>query len=162
MITQERLKELLHYDPDTGSFTRKIRRGPQAPTGPITNQIHPRGYIYIQLDGNKYQAHRLAWFYIHGELPTQLDHIDNDGTNNQISNLRPATPQQNQFNKRRSSKHATPKGVHYDPERNKWRACATLNRKHYYLGRYDTIREAADAYQAFTRNHHGEFRNDPT
>jgi len=53
-LTQIRLKELLHYDPDTGLFTW-LRPGWK---GVIAGTHHPSGYIHIRVDNKPYRAHR--------------------------------------------------------------------------------------------------------
>ena len=83
-LSAERLKELLHYDPDTGVFTRRVSRGP-ARAGSVAGADTRDGYRKIHLDYKFYLMHRLAWLYTHGEFPTEfIDHIDGDRANNRI------------------------------------------------------------------------------
>jgi hypothetical protein len=100
MITQERLKELVHYNPITGIFTRKIcKPRSSVPAGNSTGSL-AKGYILLKLDGKSYRAHRLAWLYMTGEYPQlSIDHIDGATSNNKWDNLRLATNSQNQCNK---------------------------------------------------------------
>lgn len=90
----------------------------------------------------------------------QVDHIDGNGLNNQRSNLRLATNQQNSFGSRKSfnklysSKY---KGVSFDKSREKWAAKIQINRKYKYLGRYETELEAAQAYNVAAVRHFGEY-----
>ena len=93
MITQQRLKELVIYSPDTGKFfwTNKPEL---VEAGWISN-----GYHVIRLDGKVYKAHHLAWLYFYGELPAMLDHEDWDKLNNAITNLRRADFNLNNFNR---------------------------------------------------------------
>ena len=98
MLTQKRLKELLHYDPDTGIFTRKLKRRKHL-KGEIAGCSDAKRYILIKIDGIQYKAHRLAWFYVYGEMPRrQIDHKDHNICNNRINNLRNVTNAQNQQN----------------------------------------------------------------
>ena len=73
-ITEARLKERLHYDPDTGIFTwLKMSRQPKRLGSVAGGRCD--GYIQIYLDGLIYRAHRLAWLYMTGEWPVgYLDH----------------------------------------------------------------------------------------
>lgn len=74
MVTQDRLKELFTYDPDTGLFTRTIgRKGVAA--GSIAGTVLLNGYIKISIDHKQYLAHRLAWIYVNGYAPDSIDHI---------------------------------------------------------------------------------------
>jgi len=103
LITHERLKELLHYDPGTGVFTNRINRGRGASAvraGDVAGSEHDDGrYIKIQIDGRGYQAGRLAWFYMLGVWPPeQTDHEDLDGTNNRFANLRSCSGSRNHAN----------------------------------------------------------------
>src|SRR5690606_34614864 len=99
MLTQQRLKELLYYDPETGIFTRLVgRSGPRARAGDVAGSDNGKGYIRIYVDGRPYKAHRLAWFYMHGEWPEEIDHRNGERADNRLSNLRPVTRQQNNLN----------------------------------------------------------------
>ncbi|WP_082537400.1 MULTISPECIES: HNH endonuclease signature motif containing protein [unclassified Aureimonas] len=107
MITQSELMQLFSYDPSTGDFTRlsRIRRHQAGETAGWTDD---RGYRRIKIDGRNHFAHRLAWLYVHGTLPTQIDHINQDTGDNRIANLRDATHALNQRNKRNSSLYRPP------------------------------------------------------
>ena len=92
MLTQERLKERLDYDPDTGVF---VSLGTGDSIG-----VHDEGYVRITMkDRKKHYAHRLAWLYVHGKWPEgDIDHIDRNKSNNAISNLRDVPRAINIFN----------------------------------------------------------------
>lgn len=100
MITQNRLKELVHYEPETGNFYARVKRGNVNPSDrPMPNKPNDSGYIRMRVDGKSYRAHRLAWLYMTGKLPLdKIDHIDNNPSNNHWENLREATNQQNMCN----------------------------------------------------------------
>ena len=98
-FTVARLRELLHYEPTTGIFTRVVGRRGAAKAGDVAGCLHPNGYIYICVDGKRYMAHRLAHLYMVGAWPpAMIDHRDNCKHNNTWANLRPATGSENQLN----------------------------------------------------------------
>jgi len=90
MLTQQRLKEVLVYNPCSGTFRwRKSRL--KAKAGKLAGCRRSDGYLLIKIDGRSYRAARLAWFYTYGEWPTEIDHINRDQTHDSIWNLRNAT-----------------------------------------------------------------------
>lgn len=146
MITQERLKQLLHYDPDTGIFTR-IESNRVDRLGKQAGSCNTKGHIQIRLDGTLYVAHRLVWLYMTGEFPiNQLDHIDGDKTNNKIANLREATNKQNQENVPLQVNNTSGyRGVSFDKRLKKFRAYVCHNRQQITLGFFITAELAAAA-----------------
>lgn len=158
MLTQERLKELLHYDETTGLFTWLVaRQGVRSCA--VAGHLSQNGYIVIRIDGRIHKAHRLAWLYFYGNFPpAEIDHIDRRRANNSITNLRPATSSENKMNAHMQSNNSSGfKGVSWDKRDRKWRAYAGLNGKQKSLGYFATAEAAAESYQAFARQHHGEF-----
>jgi hypothetical protein len=89
MLTLERLKELLRYNSCTGEFywreTGVARPAIQA--GKQAGWRKTDGYIQIGIDRKTYYAHVLAWLYTHGDWPQEIDHLDNDKSNNRVLNL---------------------------------------------------------------------------
>ena len=89
LLTQARLKELLHYDPITGVFTRLSAPNNKFKIGSIAGSRNKDGYIHMKVDGARFRAHRLAFLYMEGYFPEhQVDHIDRNPSNNIWSNLR--------------------------------------------------------------------------
>jgi hypothetical protein len=161
MLTQAELKRQLHYDPETGIFTRLISTARRVKVGDMAGNKNTQGYIQICINNNIYSSHRLAWLYCFGNIPTyHIDHINGITDDNRICNLREATHQQNQWNRGKSSNNTSGfKGVHLDSESKieRWIARATLNGKKHYLGRYYSKENAYKAYKKFINQHHGEF-----
>lgn len=158
MLTQERLKQLVHYDPDTGLFTRAVSRTNSKAGDPV-GHANATGYLRAYIDGRIYFLHKLAWLYVHGEWPAQcIDHIDLDKANNRIANLRPATASQNHANRRISRQNKTGfKGVHWCNHFKKYVAQITKNNKVKNLGYFRTPEEAHAAYCKAAFETHGEF-----
>ena len=136
MLTQDRLKELLRYDSDTGVFTWRVTSGNGIAIGDKAGFTRPNGAIYINLRGRRYMAHRLAWLYVHGEWPEHdIDHIDHDPSNNRIVNLRSVTHQENGKNQSLSKLNKSGvSGVSFHKQTGKWTAQIFNNRKRIYLG----------------------------
>ncbi len=89
-MTAEELKARLNYNPETGVF--RWVDGPRAgmPAGSIVGVGDRAGNRYIQifLEGRKFYAHRLAWLYVTGEMPTlKVGHTNGDGLDNRWVNL---------------------------------------------------------------------------
>jgi hypothetical protein len=152
------VKEILFYDPETGLFTWKIRRG-HIRKGCIAGSISTSGYITIKIDRVQFFGHRLAWFYMTGKWPdNQIDHEDLNKSNNKWSNLREATGTTNNFNKALAKNNKLGfKGLYFDKRYNKFRAVININKKCIFLGHFTNKDDAASAYNEAAKKYHGEF-----
>lgn len=152
-LTQARLKELLHYDPVTGLFTRRVTVSSSL-AGTVVGNVSVRGYVRIMIDYESYFAHRLAWLYMTGEWPAEdLDHADRVRSNNRWLNLREATRQHNLQNSSvRTDNTSGLKGV--GRHKNRWRAQIQHDGKNHYLGLYATKEAAHGAYLNAKRQMH--------
>jgi len=155
----ERAKELLSYNPDTGVFTKFIKRSNSEKE---VGRVDSRGYSQIGITLNEIQkrlsSHRIAWFVIHGELPEIIDHIDKNPSNNSIKNLRSCTNRENQFNSRKQINNTSGyKGVCWNKKNKKFVAQIRKNGKPVHLGSFDCPKEASKAYEAKAKELHGEF-----
>ena len=102
MLTQERLKEIAIYDPETGLFYWSRSRGSLAPIGKQIGWVSTKGYLKVTIDGVKYYLHRLAWLYTYGSFPKfTIDHINRITSDNRIVNLRDVTMDENRINSTR-------------------------------------------------------------
>jgi len=150
-MTQDELKARLHYDPETGVFTwlPNPLRGPQWHAvfeGKAAGCVMDTGYVRIRIDDKGHRAHRLAWLYMYGHLPEEIDHIDGDKTNNAISNLRSVSHSQNLRNTKKNTRNTTGiVGVTYRAKQGKWLAYITVNRKRIHGGIFGTMEEAVEA-----------------
>lgn len=162
MLTQTELKRHLHYDKDTGIFTRIISNASNVKVGDVAGIKMTEGYLQITVNNRKYLSHRLAWLYIHGEFPpSQIDHKNGIKDDNSIFNLREANNQQNNFNVGAQKNNTSGfKGVSFYKITGKWKATAKLSGKRYHLGYFSTPELASEAYQAFAKKHHAEFYRD--
>lgn len=139
-LTQDRLKEILHYDPETGWFTWR-EKSSAANLGERAGGLHGFGYRQIGLDYNKYLEHQLAWLYMTGEWPEQdIDHINNKRDDNRWCNLREATKSENGHNKDLHPRSTSGfPGVSRHGSR--YRATITLNNKTRHIGLFGSIAE---------------------
>lgn len=157
-LTRRRLKELLDYDPETGSVTWRTNRVASR-IGRPAGHVDGRGYTDIVLDGRHHYAHRLAYLWMTGRWPEHcIDHRDGNPRNNSWDNIRPATVNQNCWNAgiaRNNTSGVT--GVWLDNRSGKWVAQICRYRQRYCLGSYDTIEEAAAVRRAATMKLFGEY-----
>jgi len=108
-----RLREVLHYDPNTGIFKWLISTSNRVHIGDAAGSVNAQGYREIMFDGGRYSAHRLAWFYQTGVWPNgEIDHSNLDKTEHRWINLRYATHAQNLWNVRAPGTSITRNGVH--------------------------------------------------
>lgn len=158
MLTAERLKELLVYSEETGSFLWRGAHSRRVKAGDIAGSVSPKGYIVIGVDKKTYRAHRLAWLYVHGRWPlNDIDHINCIKADNRIVNLREITNAENQQNIKSaisSNKTSGFLGVSRSANRKKWRATIAINGQDIHLGYFDTPEKASDAYVSAKRKLH--------
>lgn len=162
MIKQERLKELLNYDPTTGVFTWVAKR-----SGVHLGAAGGAGkdYARITVDGKTYPSHRLAWLYMTGDLVPaglEIDHIDGDKLNNVWSNLRLASRSENGFNKGLTKLNTSGiKGLSKRDTRY-WRAQLNVNSKTLFKHFPQTEEGKISSYkwlEEVRAKFHGEFAN---
>jgi hypothetical protein len=155
-----RLREVLHYDPDTGVFRWRVAKGSRACIGDVAGAIHNR-YQTINIDGRRYFSHRLAWLYMTGAWPVgQIDHANMDRGDNRWFNLRDATRARNDANRKAHANNPTGlKGVIWRRRQTlrPWEACITIDCKPHTLGYFDAREEAYLAYATAACGVFGEF-----
>lgn len=155
-VTQDQLKELLHYDPETGVFTNKVTRNPRAKQGAIAGSLNTLGYVVIQISMQKIHAHRLAWLYVYGCWPkNQIDHINRIRNDNRLCNLRDVTSSENIHNTSDNRKNTSGyRGVTWNRDRGKWQAQIMASKQYFHLGLYDSPEEAFAVVSAKRRELH--------
>ena len=154
-MNQNRLRELLNYDPATGIFTWRMQRRGRAKVGTVAGTAHPKGYIRISIDHVDQLAHRLAWVFVHGPIDDSMviDHINGNRCDNRIENLRVVTGMQNANNQqtRLSNGRKAMLGASYHKPSGKWISRVKINGKDKYIGLFDTPEQANQAYLAAKR-----------
>lgn len=161
-LNQKLLKEYLSYSPESGEFTwikrpsNRVRVGCRAGTASTD-----RGHRQIRLLGTIYKEHRLAWLYVHGEWPCEeIDHINQDPSDNRLENLRLASHLVNCRNMPRQKNNTSGvTGVRWDEDKQAWRARIYVLGREIHIGRFKTKRQAisarreAEALHGFHENH---------
>lgn len=137
------LKEWLHYNPETGEWTwKKWRKG-------LPHNVTKAGYVdgrYTRLhfQGTTYRSHRLAWFYVHGVWPREIDHINGNSLDNRLCNLRETDRSGNMHN---THVHRSGRGrITYNKNSRKWVAVLQYKGTRKTIGYYKTEEEASRAY----------------
>lgn len=143
-LTQEKLKELLIYEPETGLFFRKK----------WNKHIGCRdntGYIKIQLLCTVYKAHRLAFLYMQGFMPEFVDHINRNTYDNRWCNLRAVTHSENIRNAK-IAKNNKSGYKNVSLLRGKWRARGIFYNRHFHLGLFNCPTAAFIAVRTWELN----------
>ena len=118
------------------------------------------GYIQLCINHKKYKEHRLIYMMHHGYVPKIIDHIDGNPANNKIENLREATYNQNQYNRKICLKNTSGfKNVMWDKNLNKWYVQIKFNGIKKYFGAYNDIDYAVFVADAMRHKYHKEFKN---
>lgn len=172
-ISAETLDRLFAYDPDTGVLTHKTRAANHIRIGDVAGSLHlgPRGtmrYIRVVIRRERYMAHRIICKVLGIEVPAGMliDHIDGNGENNRVSNLRIVSHVGNCQNTHRTRSQNKGKKIGVAQKIRKdgtstWTARITLPNhaghgpgKLHTIGTYRTEAEAEGAYRlAKTRFH---------
>ena len=156
ILTVERLREVLSYDPDTGVFRwiAKTSKFSHMHPGDIAGGAEADGRRSIRIDGLMHWAHRLAWLYMTGKWPAgDIDHRDTDPGNNRWLNMREATKSVNAQNRTKGQgKNGLPLGVSLKGKR--FEAGIKIDGRRRYLGTFDTPAAAHSAYVTAKRANH--------
>ena len=158
------VRELLHYDPATGSLTWREREPRHFPgteeqkrrycslwngsfAGRPALNCPDFGYRSGSLLGRKALAHRVAWAVHYGKWPkNQIDHINGVRDDNRICNLRDATLVENRRNARMDKRNTSGvTGVCYDKTYERWRATISRRGRRVYLGTFEFFEDAIAA-----------------
>ena len=145
-MTQDELKQVLDYNPDSGEFFWKQQMASWIPAGtPAGNLNKKLGYVQIRFRKKLYYAHRLAVLFMTGELPSdQVDHINGIRSDNRWDNLRKVTNTDNQRNAAQSKNNVSGVvGVCWDKRKQKWLARIYVESKPKFIGYFADIPTAA-------------------
>ena len=161
-LTQEYLKECFDYDPLTGDvvfkkrplnhfgseFQQKISNTKRSnvKAGSVHRNGKGKTYLRTKINGKYFLIHRLIWLYAYGELPEFIDHINGNGLDNRLQNLRNVTMTENNKNLRMPITNTSGcVGVYYDKLNDAWFSCIWKNNKQIRIGTFKSKSEAVIA-----------------
>lgn len=154
-LTAARLREVLHYDADTGIFTWRIATGRRRKAGDVAGNTSV-GYCRIGIDGRIFYAHRLAVLYVTGEWPKggEVDHRNAQRGDNRWNNLRDSTSAANKQNLHGPRSHSSTGFLGVFPRGRKYISVIVADGKPHYLGQFGTPEDAHEAYKQAKRRLH--------
>lgn len=161
---------MLDYNKDTGIFTWKERGIEYFKNEQALKSFNSRflgkfagslckhhGYIMIRIHRVTFISHRLAWLYVYGCWPSDIDHINGIKTDNRICNLREANKSENMQNIRsamKNNKSSGLLGVTFSNSLNKFMSRITINGKTKFLGYFNDKYDAHKMYLQAKRQLH--------
>jgi hypothetical protein len=145
MITSERLREILKYYPETGVFTWVVPTSFRVKVGDVAGSVC-HGYIQIRVDRQLYNAHALAFLWMTGCIPGEIDHINRKRDDNRWCNIRPIEHYLNMHNVApRKTNTSTQTGVHWQKRELAWKAYINIKGKRRNLGTFRDFHAAVHA-----------------
>jgi len=149
-LTQEEAHRLFEYK--DGVLYWKIKPAKRVSVGDVAGWRNSKGYQNIVIKGKQWGVHKVIFLMQHGYLPELVDHIDNNPSNNNIENLRPANKTQNNCNARiRKDNSSGFKNVNWHSQKRKWQVRLCINKKSVSFGLYHDL-ELADLVAQEARN----------
>lgn len=167
-LTQSQIRMLVDYDPETG-IMRWLPRSPELlqslgdgfyqPKCGWSNKMagqplasREKGYVYARIFGQPIRVHRLAWFWMYGEWPIVIDHINGVRDDNRATNLRSVSIGDNGRNaKIKNTNRSGVNGVHWDARDRRWIAQITRDGRKHLLAYTSDFQAAAAARRAAER-----------
>lgn len=155
-LTAERVRELLHYDPETGVLTWACDGYHNTyRAGEVAGRLAASGYVIVKVAQRRYRAHRVAWALHYGKWPDyEIDHINGVRTDNRIENLRDVPRQVNAQNIVRSKVTVKNPYQGITPGKRSWTAQISFKGRTHRIGSFPTAEEAHQAYLAAKRRLH--------
>lgn len=171
-LSQKLVKRFLKYNQRTGIFIWKARarkyfncdrswnRWNNRYAGEKAGSMTSDGYQGISIENVRYKAHRLAFLYVHGYMPKEVLHEDQNPLNNTINNLRDGSHKDNCRNQvKRKNNTSGVTGVYWRKDINKWAAQIMVDGRCIPLGTYTNkahavkARKSANSQYGFHLNH---------
>jgi hypothetical protein len=147
----------LFYE-NSGILYWKVNKGTVGIPGKRAGSLRKDGRLQTGVDKKYYLNHRIIFFLHYNYLPKYIDHIDGNPLNNNIANLREASKQQNQWNRKKSSNNTSgTKNVYWHTQSQKWRVVLTKNKKDIYMGSFNELELAELVAIEADLSYHGEY-----
>lgn len=148
-ISAEDLRQLVHYDPDTGVFTWLQSKYQPYRIGKRAGSRMNNGYRRIFIGEKAVTEHRLAWLYMTGSWPERhIDHINGNRADNRFCNLRDVSRSANLHNVQRANKNAGSKYRGVSLANGAWVMQIMVNGKRVRVPGFSTEEDAARCYLA--------------
>ncbi len=159
MLTSERLRSILEYDPVTGVFIRIAKTGRNTVIGRPVGSLDRYGYLQCSIDNRKYKMHRLVFLLADGEFPAEeVDHIDGNPANNAQKNLRKVSRVQNMQNMSlRNESKTSVKNVYFDKRCNKYAVRIRVKGSRRSFGLFEDLELARLVATEARNKYHGEY-----
>lgn len=155
-ISAEEARRLLRYCSDTGKLFWRDGCPRQHMAGAAAGSQF-RDYLRVRIFGRRYYAHRLVWLIVHGRWPSHcIDHVNGNGSDNRIENLRDVPQKVNSQNIHRATVNSSSRllGAVALKGTTRWRAEIKTDGKKLHLGLFDSAEEAHAAYVKAKRKLH--------
>jgi hypothetical protein len=162
ILNQELLSEYFEYRNGELYWKKLLNHHNQVKINDIAGHIHysPNKVSYkrVTFFKKRYFVHQLVFLFFNGYIPKQIDHIDGNGLNNKIENLREATSQQNSLNRglRKDNKSGV-KNIYWRNDSKKWRVTLNVDGVNKNFGSYYDLEFAKFVAQTMRYKYHKEF-----
>ena len=150
MIDQDTVKNLFHYDAESGMLLWRNGNGRNVKPWQEAKALNGHGYYTVKINGTSYSVHRLIWLYVYGSFPNKyIDHKNRIRNDNRLCNLRDVNTTDNAQNislpNHNKSGHI---GVSWFKLQKAWTVYVKVNKKNKWLGCYKNLDDAIAARKA--------------
>ena len=162
MITKDICHQLFDYrDGSLYWKDRIISKGRKSvKNGKKVGTSGGNGYLNVDIDKCRYRVHRLVFMMFNGYLPEEVDHINNNRTDNRIENLRASDKTTNKHNSLKPITNTSGiKGVSWHKKNKTWRCCLWTNNKPKEVCGFETKELAQEFMELWREMAHGSFAN---
>lgn len=156
--TIEQLREYIRLDAETGRLYWIKKPASRIVVGREAGSYRPDGYGSVNLLRKTFLVHHAVFALQYGYWPKELDHINGVPADNRLHNLREVSRSQNNMNRQIQTNNTSGfKGVYFYKRIGKWHSRIKVCGKYISLKYHDTAESASAAYQAASKQYHGEF-----